>query len=373
MEPNASLASHPTHPWLGIDIGGANLKAAHTHGWTNAVAFPMWKRHDLLSLALASMLDSSPPFVGVALTMTGELADCFESREHGVASILEQVTRILPASMIQVYGVDRLWRSVSQSARDPWMTAASNWHALATWVQRFVPNRSVLVMDIGSTTTDIIPIRDGKVAIDATTDSQRLQCGALVYTGIERSNVVGIVHHVPLFGKPCPVMNESFATTRDVYLWLEDVPEFPGDCETADGKPATRSAARNRLARVVGEDGATLTDLEISHIAHAVHQAQSEMIARAIDQLCSDLGSPSRANRTSKGGKGSPKSSRRECPFDTVLLSGHGDFLLDAALHVLQWDCPRWSLRERLGESASRCAPALAVATLAAEMIEDGE
>jgi probable H4MPT-linked C1 transfer pathway protein len=210
--------------------------------------------------------------------MTGELADCFATRAEGVAVILEQITSVIPASMVRVYDVQGQWRTVTQAAREPWQVAASNWHALARMiaakgrlsVER--PPRAQLLIDVGSTTTDIIPIFEGSIAIDDQTDSQRLQSGALVYTGFERSNVAGIVQGLPLFGSQCPVINELFATTLDVYLWLRHIPDQPDRKDTADNRSATREAARYRLARLVGEDGSTLTDSDVDAIAESVFQ-----------------------------------------------------------------------------------------------------
>ena len=300
----------------------------------------MWRDWRTLAISIGKLLDECPAFSGVAVTMTGELADCFATRAEGVAIILEQLTSILPASMVRVYCVDDTWKTVSQSARDPWSVAASNWHGLARFAIRFVGSRSCLMIDIGSTTTDLIPIRNALISLKARTDSQRLQAGALVYTGVERSNVAGLVPEVMLFGSSCPVMNEQFATTLDVYLWLRQIEDKPDDCETADHKPATRDAARNRLARIVGEDGSTLADTDIDRIAEQIAAAQTKLVAKAFTS---------------------------HHAFECVAMSGHGDFLIEAALAAHGWDGERIRLRELLGPDLSRCAPAYAIATLASE------
>jgi (4-(4-[2-(gamma-L-glutamylamino)ethyl]phenoxymethyl)furan-2-yl)methanamine synthase len=355
-----------TNPWVGIDIGGANLKAAHTSGWSRSVAFPMWQQWKSLAVSIAELLSDCPPIQGVAITMTGELADCFATRAQGVAVILEQVTSIVPAAMVRVYGVDGSWRTASQAAREPWSVAASNWHGLATYASRWTGQRKCLLMDVGSTTTDIIPMEDGMIALDASTDSQRLQTGSLVYTGVERSNVAGIVRQVTLFGVPCPVMNELFATTRDVYLWLRELVDAPEDCETADHQPATRAAARYRLARVVGEDGSTLADFDIDCIANEIFHEQTQMIALAIERV---LRHPVEGKKTGRKKSVSAKPAPRSIP-DCVVLSGHGDFLIDAALASRGWEGERIRLCERLGPELSRCAPAYAISILASEQFQ---
>jgi probable H4MPT-linked C1 transfer pathway protein len=317
--------------------------------------------------------------------MTGELADCFETRAMGVATILEQVTRIVPSQFLHVYCVDGKWRSPAQAARDPWMAAASNWHALARWASRMLSTHPKkphhgLIVDVGSTTIDIIPINTQGVATRSTTDSQRLRRRELIYTGVERSNLAGLLRSVPLFGKRCPVMNEQFATTRDAYVWLKHLPEEHHCCQTADGRPATRLASRFRLARVVGEDGSTLTDSDIDAIALTVLKTQCRLLERAMHTVIRRVAKTQpRGMQASK-----PKaSSKREPngiasapqmatpPGGKVILSGHGGFLVESALKgtlrdSLGGDQPV-RLADELGPELSRCAPAYAVAMLAAE------
>ena len=365
------LDSNLRDPWVGIDIGGANLKAAHTSGWSRSAGFAMWREWRTLGISLGKLLDECPAFSGVAVTMTGELADCFATRAEGVANILEQLTSILPASMVRVYCVDGTWKTVSQSASDPWSVSASNWHGLARFAIRFIGARSCLLVDTGSTTTDLIPIRNGQIELEARTDSQRLQAGALVYTGIERSNVAAIINDVTLFGSLCPVMNEQFATIRDVYLWLRELNDEPDNCETADNKPATRNAARYRLARIVGEDGSTLSDTDIDRIAEQIAEAQTKLISKAFAKL-----SASATKKQSKQSKNSavqaPKGNNSSPHvFECIVISGHGDFLVESALAACGWDGERIRLQELLGPELSRCAPAYAIATLASEELSE--
>jgi (4-(4-[2-(gamma-L-glutamylamino)ethyl]phenoxymethyl)furan-2-yl)methanamine synthase len=357
-------------PWIGLDIGGANIKVAHTNGWSNCLDFPMWKQPNLLASALGEALEQAPPFVGVGLTMTGELADCFQTRAEGVATILDQVTTVLPAQLVRVYSVNGTWLSVGSAARSPWMVAASNWVALAKFMAiKFCKGRS-LIVDIGSTTTDIIPISDDQIAIDATTDSQRMQCGALVYTGVERSNVAAISRTVPLFGKSCPLMNELFATSRDVHLWLGDIEENPNCHQTADGAPATRSHARFRLARVVGEDGSTLADSDIDAIANQIRHDQTLLIARGMEQVVNTAwaqkGPASKKGRASKVTGNSEEPSTGGFLPDQILVSGHGDFLVEDAMRILDWNVPRTNWSQCYSLALSRIGPAYAVAMLGA-------
>lgn len=352
-------------PWLGLDIGGANLKLAHSSAevqWSKSVPFAMWKESASLASRLAQAIDDSPEFHGVAVTMTGELADCFATRAQGVACILDQVTRLFPAPVVGVYCVDGKFRSPSQAARDPWMAAASNWHALASWSRRLLPKpkskeeeSTGVLVDIGSTTIDVIGMSSSRLLTASKTDSDRLKRRELIYTGVERSNLCGLLRSVPLHGKACPVMNEQFATTKDAYLWLGYFEDDSQDNQTADGQPATRDCARYRIARLVGEDGSTLADSDIDAIAQSVMAKQVRLLRRSLEKV---LGR--------NQGQG---------VVPSMVCAGHGGFLLREALEdgvvASRFGLGQqiW-LSDKLGGGVSRCAPAFAVAQLASEQVD---
>ena len=77
--------------FLGLDIGGANLKAAQAGGPAWSIPFELWKRPADLAGALRELLATLPAYQRLAVTMTGELCDCFESKRQGVQFILGAV------------------------------------------------------------------------------------------------------------------------------------------------------------------------------------------------------------------------------------------------------------------------------------------
>jgi probable H4MPT-linked C1 transfer pathway protein len=227
------------------------------------------------------------------------------------------------------------------------MVAASNWHALATWsAARFdLPHdRLQLVLDIGSTTTDIVPLREGKVASLALTDRQRMECGQLVYTGIGRTAVAAILQQVEFESGWCPLVAETFATSDDAYLVLRLSPEVPSDQATADGRPRTIRCAGARLARMIGEDLDRLAWRDIERLAEAVIDRQAVQIAEAITRNFDDLNEL-------------PASPR-------ILVSGHGRALAQRVLPRLPFPVNSIWLDTLVSPSAARCAPAHAVAWL---------
>lgn len=324
-------------PTLGIDIGGANLKFADASGKAFSTTFPMWKRSTELSDALlagAAQFGSCDQF---AITMTGEMADCFANRSEGVRQIVNAVGQALkPASF---YSVDGHWYSAEQALEDPISVAASNWRALAQYVANEIDTPSILV-DIGSTTTDIISLEPGEVLTSSRTDLDRLLSHELVYTGLERSNVAGLLHQVEFENRTYPIVNELFATALDAHLVLGNLLESQSCDDTADGFPRTIACAKQRLARAIGADADWVSEPLIGHIAKCVRQRQVDLISAAIRKRL------------------------EEHNASQVVISGHGGILVQSSLQEINWSGKAIDLSQLLGAEASRAACAYAVAVL---------
>jgi probable H4MPT-linked C1 transfer pathway protein len=266
---------------LGLDIGGANLKAADPDGQVRVATFPMWQQHRELTDRLRSLSwIERPDLVGV--TMTAELADCFETKADGIACVIDNVQKAFPQSEIRIWLTSGEFAKPNDAVELPKLVAAANWHALATWVGRAVPDGPAILIDTGSTTTDIIPLLDGFPMPSGLTDLERLLHAELVYTGVRRTPLCAVSPSVILNGTRIPLAAELFATTQDVYLVLGSIAENPENTDTPDGKPATIAAARRRIARMLCCDVLELTDEATDDIARQLARAQQDQLVRAI-------------------------------------------------------------------------------------------
>jgi (4-(4-[2-(gamma-L-glutamylamino)ethyl]phenoxymethyl)furan-2-yl)methanamine synthase len=387
----------PPSQVIGIDIGGANIKLATAAGCELAIRFPMWLEYNRLDEALRACLkqfQNLADFAGscpsLAVTMTGELADCFATRREGVAHILEHLERACTGWELYVYSVDGEFLDPSRARQRALRVAASNWHALGSWICRSnllgsphpsdgshpTPRRCLLV-DVGSTTVDIIPLRQEGVDTRAKTDRQRLQLGQLVYTGMQRTPVAAILQRVRLADALCPLMAERFATSDDAYLCLGLIAEDPTDCDTADGRPRTQVCAQARLARMVGEDLESLPADDIKRIAQQIIAAQVEQLAAAIERNLR-APSPSRAEESEPpSGATTWNHDRGAQPPGMLCISGHGRPLMERVVRRVQPGRVLWLDQPQSCDTgcdtgygdhsqsvASRSAPAQAVAWL---------
>jgi probable H4MPT-linked C1 transfer pathway protein len=276
---------------LGWDIGGVNLKAARFPSASiplpKVVCRPLEIQHALQSVA-TTLADVARELGGLpgdqhAVTMTAELSQAFRTKREGVRYVLDALEASFPSESLHVYTVSGEFVGSGYARQHPLSVAASNWAATARWVSRRFP--TCLLIDMGSTSTDLIPIVEGELAAFGRNDPERLQNGELVYTGAVRTPIEAIVHQVPLWGGRARVSAEGFALIGDAHLWLGRLRAEDYTCRTPDGRPPSREYAGERLARVVCADRDMLQDSDIDVLASAVIGAQVAMITAAIQQI----------------------------------------------------------------------------------------
>jgi probable H4MPT-linked C1 transfer pathway protein len=332
--------------WLGLDIGGANLKAADGLGWARSVPFPLWREPERLLAALTELIASAPVANRLAVTMTGELCDCFRTKAEGVGHILTAVQQAAETRHVRVYLVDGRLVSICEARSLPQLAAASNWHVLARFAGRYVDRAAALLMDIGSTTTDIVPLVEGQPRPQGFNDTDRLLAGELVYTGVGRTPVCAVTRWLPWRGQQCPLAAEVFATTADAYVILGDIEEQSDCTSTADGRPLTREFSRERLALMICADATVFDDHDARLAAERIREAQMAQLNRAVQQVTGTM----------------------NCEPESIVISGTGVFLAESLCRQTLPAARIESLAKQVSREASQSAPAHALAALAREM-----
>src|SRR5215213_7091119 len=275
---------------LAVDIGGANTKAAWLDGTslrTLSRPFEVWRDRQALSGVLREVAAevTTGPAHTAAITMTAELSDAFRTKREGVAFVLDAAEDALGDRPLSVLTTAGELVSLGAARARPWDVAAANWVATALAVADAYPN--ALLIDVGSTTADIVPIAAGRVAATGHNDLERLLAGELVYSGVLRTSLAAIAPRVPVRGDRCPVSSEYFAISADMHLVLGHLAPEAYDCPTPDGRPATPAFARERIARLVCADVEQLDADEIDAIAAFLYGEQLRQIedaARRVQQ-----------------------------------------------------------------------------------------
>jgi probable H4MPT-linked C1 transfer pathway protein len=329
---------------IGWDIGGVNTKVARVvAGEVVAVRVrPFELQRDPRALvpllrALASEVGADAAAIH-GVTMTAELSQMFRTKREGVHFVLDAVEAAFGPAIVQVYAVDGCFLTPADARRMPLAVAAANWSATAHAVAQHHPD--AVLVDVGTTTADIIPIVGGVVAAAGRTDPERLSSGELVYTGALRTPAEALAPQVVLDGTRVGVSAEGFALAGDVHVWRGDLPPELYTVATPDGRPATREFAGERLARVVCADRDMLGDEAISAIADSLAAAQIDRMTEALQRVVA-----------------------RHRSLEQIVVTGLGAFIGRAAAARTRLDIV--PLAGELGEAAARAAPAAAVALLA--------
>jgi probable H4MPT-linked C1 transfer pathway protein len=278
------------------------------------------------------------------VTMTGELADLFANRREGVESLVETFCRSVAAEHTRFYAGEAGFIAPEQSHARCEQIASANWMATGAFLAPLVPE--ALLIDVGSTTTDIVPLKQTVLA-RGRNDRERLLHEELVYSGVVRTALMAVVERVPFEGEWLPVMAEQFATTADVYRLSGELPEDADQMPSADGKGKSLAESARRLARMLGCDVDAAPLGTWRRCAAYVAEAQLQRLSDACHRVLS----------------------RRLLPDHTPLIgAGVGRFLVVKLAHRMQRpyldfasfidsdDCAAgWS---------AHCAPSVAVAAL---------
>ena len=340
--------------YTGWDLGGAHLKVARLDraGALCALeqfATPLWQGLDTLAEPVTRTLDALPAGHCVhAVTMTGELADCFPTRRDGVLRLVEYLSeRLGPRQPLYVYAGNKGLVAPADVPGCHTHIASANWHCSAAYAAQHLG--SGVLIDLGTTTTDIIPFHGQQVCAQGYGDQARLRTGELVYTGLTRTAVMAVVKRVPYAGEWQGIAAEYFANMADVYRITGALDERFDLLPAADGGAKTRYHSLQRLARMLGtdydEDAAEAPWLDL---AQYIAGQQYETIERAFSGVMDTLTQPV-ANR--------------------IVAAGAGRFIIEKLAH--KHDCEVIDFEELLPLSEDKlravnnCSTAVAVAALA--------
>ncbi|MDL2246642.1 H4MPT-linked C1 transfer pathway protein [Methanobrevibacter sp. OttesenSCG-928-K11] len=330
----------------GFDIGGANTDLAIIDFKDGKIEnieiayeyLPMWSNSNDLSDTLINLIEKITPLDtidAVGISMTSELVDAYKTKKEGVLDVVFKTEKLFDCPIAYV-GINGMM-SIEDIKKNPNDAAAANWIATAQ-IATLIDNNCIFI-DTGSTTTDIIPIKNGKECAIGRSDFERLATGELVYTGTLRTNLASFLDKIPLNGKEYRVASELFAQTADVYLTLDKININDYICDTFDGEGKNKIDCMRRISRVVCSDLDTLNEEEIIEICEFIHKKQVEQIADGLKEVINVQN------------------------LDTVVVTGLGkDILCKKAAKLLNLKIK--SMSEILNDEECIVAPAIGTASL---------
>src|SRR5262245_2403824 len=335
---------------IGWDLGGANIKLASIEDGSIAfvaqIPCPIIPERRKFDAAVEAALPLIAPPASHKVTMTGELSDVFGDRAQGVAYLVDLMVRTAGAQPLSIYAGGAGFLAPHDAKRLMLDVASANWHATASLLASH--HADGLLVDVGTTTTDLIPIKAGKVAARGATDAERLTEGELLYTGVVRTPVMAAAHSAPFRGRVQRIAAECFATMADVWRLAGDLPDDADPYPAADQRGKTKEESAARLARMLGRDASDAELAEWIALARYFAECQLAEIEHTARSLAERDALPPSALVI---GTGCGRFIARR--LADRLARPYFDFgdLIDAAPETR--------------EMAARCAPAVAVALLA--------
>ncbi|MCC7554164.1 MAG: H4MPT-linked C1 transfer pathway protein [Methanobacteriaceae archaeon] len=336
----------------GLDIGGANTDLAIIDFKDDEIEsiaidfeyLPMWSNNNELISTLKQLIEKICPLDsldGVGISMTSELVDAYKTKKEGVLDVVFKCEELFncPIGFVGLNDIISLKNIKSR----PIEVAACNWIATSKITSKIDEN--CIFIDTGSTTTDIIPIKNGKECSKGRTDFERLATGELVYTGTLRTNIASFIDKIPIKNKEYRIASELFAQTADVYMVLDKIDVDDYICDTFDGEGKDKIDCMRRISRLVCSDLDYLSSSDVIDISKFIYKKQVEQIVDGLKQVVDYQN------------------------LDTVVITGLGkDILANEAAKILNLKIR--SMNEFLSDEECIVAPAIGTALMMKDYLE---
>jgi probable H4MPT-linked C1 transfer pathway protein len=285
---------------LGLDIGGANTKAALIifrdleiiDSFSYIEYFPFWEQNlkdipKMLQRVISKIEQNIHVKLEniqfIAITITAELSDAFQTKREGINIILNALETVFDRQKMHFINTSSEFIDFNQAKNNYISIAAANWVSTALFLGNYISK--CIIIDAGSTTIDIIPILNSKPNTKGKTDVERLTNHELIYTGGLRATIPSITHFVPYKADLVRISFEKFALISDVHRILGNISEKEYYNDTADNRSKALNDCYARLSRVLCMDIETISRKELDQIAHYIYMKQLEVIFFEIQQF----------------------------------------------------------------------------------------
>jgi probable H4MPT-linked C1 transfer pathway protein len=289
---------------IGLDIGGANTKAALVNFDDGSITrcfslieyFPFWEKtitqipemlfkltERLLQKAGIDSLNVSY----VAIAITAELSDAFQTKQEGISIITKALSQVFEVDKLFFISINGKFITFDKVLLEYSQVCAANWVSTALFLGEYV--KSGILIDAGSTTIDLIPIINGKPSTQGKSDLERLIHHELIYTGGLRATIPSITHFVPLNDELIRISFEKFALISDVHMILNNITKEEYFNDTADNRSKSIDDCYARLSRIICADIESIDTEQLDVIANYIYQKQIELISSEVKLFLDEI------------------------------------------------------------------------------------
>ena len=142
---------------LGLDIGGANTKGAllefynqrNNASFSYIEYFPFWEQSlkdvsDMFRRIINELIIKNNYLLNsidnIAVTITAELSDAFQTKKEGILNILEALEQVFDKSKLAFMSNSNKFLNFNEAKEAYATIAAANWVSTALFLGKFVPN-----------------------------------------------------------------------------------------------------------------------------------------------------------------------------------------------------------------------------------------
>ncbi|MFX0058589.1 MAG: hydantoinase/oxoprolinase family protein [Candidatus Hodarchaeota archaeon] len=289
---------------LGLDIGGANTKAALMNFQNGEIIdsfsyieyYPFWEKSlngipNMLSRVLSKITKKARVKIKdinyFSIAITAELSDAFKTKKEGILIILNALSQVLDQEKLRFISNNGDFLAYEEAKKNFASISGANWVSTSIFLSNFISK--CILIDAGSTTIDIIPILNSLPVAKGKNDIERLMNHELIYTGGLRATIPSISHFVPYKGSFIRISFEKFALVSDIHRILYNISEDEYINDTADNRSKSIDDCYARLARIICMDIDTISKDDLNSIAKYIYQKQLELISTEIQQFLTDL------------------------------------------------------------------------------------
>ncbi len=242
--------------YIGWDIGGAHTKYTVSFESKDVVECriihcELWKSLSKLEDIIENVNFKYKKKFNIInlITMSAEMCDIFCSRKKGVKSILSLFEK--RDFINHIYTKDNEILKL-QGFKKYSSCESTNWMVIADYLKSF--DKNIVAIDLGSTTTDLVLIKNHICVNTRYDDYSGLNTGELLYTGVLRTPIYSVTNSIVLNKKTYNIIPENFSTISDIYRLLNIIKNKSDYTNTADGRSKSIKDTLHRISRVFGFD-----------------------------------------------------------------------------------------------------------------------
>ena len=238
--------------FIGWDIGGAHTKISIIDSKkvkTRVFNIELWRNEGLITLEkIINNRDIIPTNTSHCITLSAEMCDIFSYRTKGINILLSLFKKnALNTYVYTNNGIKKMSR-----LRNVKSAASMNWLATAEFVSKFVDD--IIIIDIGSTTTDFIVIKNKIIINKRVDDFTGMKNNELLYLGCLRTPIYAVTEEIKDLKNIYKIIPENFSSLADIYQILNIVDIKNDYSRRLDGRSKTLLNSYKRISRSFGFD-----------------------------------------------------------------------------------------------------------------------